>query len=282
MRHRSRSEAEARLQNAIDEFAPALVVASGVAALVAYDVLAGGDGSRTNCTLWTLSAPLSLSCVRSVFGGRIVGLRVRHWIDVINPKDSPFVHPLRVDAPDFAQIELSFDRTLSDAQSIEQYMAPATMPDQVWRLLTSSTHRKSKKAPVLPGYLFFRPRAPRLRALLVGINHYPNSEHNLEGCINDVYLMSAALQEQGWGADNIKALTNERATSSQVRQKLGWLLDATADGDHRVFYFSGHGAVLPTEIDTTCEALATYDFDWSPDSCIRNELFGGTLHSASI
>src|SRR6185503_13610554 len=31
------------------------------------------------------------------------------------------------------------------------------------------------------------------RALLIGINDYPNPDNRLEGCVNDVFRMSAAL-----------------------------------------------------------------------------------------
>jgi hypothetical protein len=52
-------------------------------------------------------------------------------------------------------------------------------------------------------------RTPR-RALLVGINDYPNPDDRLEGCVNDVFKISATLQQIGFDPEDIRVLFNER------------------------------------------------------------------------
>jgi len=84
-----------------------------------------------------------------------------------------------------------------------------------------------------PG-LSARPEKPAQRALLVGINDYPDPQNRLEGCVNDVFLMSSVLQESGFDPDNIRVVLNERATRSAFWKRLDWLLDGAEDGDDRV------------------------------------------------
>ena len=288
----SRRDASTRLKDTLATFKPALVLASGVAALAAYDVFADLQTQSRNRTLVTLGAPFALWPVRSAFGGRITGLpRMRHWIDLINPKDSPFGKPLSVDAANFAQIDVPFERVPADAQAFEEYLNHETTRNQVWSLLAPQGSHLQKSAFASPGNLLYLLGSPRRRAFLVGINDYPDPEHRLRGCINDVYLMSSCLQEMGYDSDDIAVMTDERATSACVRERLHWLLDSTGARHERLFYFSGHGVTLPTPGATdfheeTSEALVTYDFNWSMESSIHDhtlaELYAQLPYNASF
>jgi len=116
------------------------------------------------------------------------------------------------------------------------------------------------------------------RALLVGINDYPNPDWRLNGCVNDVYLMSAVLQECGFAAETIRVLTDRRATRAAILERLDWLSDGVRDGDERVFYYSGHGAQMPItgasgEPDRQDETLVPADFDWSEEHAFRDKEF---------
>jgi len=118
----------------------------------------------------------------------------------------------------------------------------------------------------------------RRRALLIGINNYPDEASRLEGCVNDVFLMSSVLQEIGFDADDIRVVLDERATRAAIRDRIDWLLDGTADGQDRVLYYSGHGAQLPDynaaeKIDHVDECLVPYDFHWTQDSAITDDDF---------
>lgn len=114
------------------------------------------------------------------------------------------------------------------------------------------------------------------RALLVGINDYAPEQGALEGCVNDVFRMSAVLQESGFEADDIRACLNHRATTAGIRERLEWLLDDPKPGDVRLFYYSGHGASIPQygatgEPDHKTECLVPHDFDWSRSRAITDD-----------
>lgn len=107
------------------------------------------------------------------------------------------------------------------------------------------------------------------RAFLVGLNRYPDPRNNLKGCVNDVLLMSKTLREQ-YGFDDasgVKLLTDERATTSNIRKGLEWLVGGASAGDSLVFHYSGHGSqvrdVHGDELsDSLDEIICPYDLDW--------------------
>ena len=102
--------------------------------------------------------------------------------------------------------------------------------------LGSTREVPRRAAPLLP---------TRRRALLIGINEYPSAADRLEGCVNDVFLVSALLQEPGFEPEDIRVVLDERATAAGIRDRLDWLLDDVNAGDVRVLYYSGHGAQMP-------------------------------------
>ena len=107
------------------------------------------------------------------------------------------------------------------------------------------------------------------RALLVGLNHYPNPANNLKGCINDVLQTSKLLQE-AYGFDDarqIRVLTDERATTAAIVDRLRWLVGGSQAGDVLVFHYSGHGSQVRDrhgdELDDGLdEIICPYDLDW--------------------
>jgi hypothetical protein len=107
------------------------------------------------------------------------------------------------------------------------------------------------------------------KALLVGLNAYPDPANTLRGCINDVVQMSTLLQD-GFGFDDVKQirlLTNRRATTAAIKNRLRWLLEGTSAGDVLVFHYSGHGAQVRDrdgdELDDGLdEMICPYDLDW--------------------
>jgi metacaspase-1 len=124
------------------------------------------------------------------------------------------------------------------------------------------------------------PRKAQKRALLVGINEYPREADRLAGCVNDVFTMSAVLQECGFAPEEIRTCLDDRATAAGILQRLEWLFDDAQSGDQRVFYYSGHGARVPEygdhfEPDRLTETLVPWDFDWSPETCISDEQIYG-------
>ena len=105
------------------------------------------------------------------------------------------------------------------------------------------------------------------KALLVGINAYPNPNNNLRGCINDIVDMEnfIASKNKVYAKENIKTLTDKRATKKNIIEHLNWLLLGASAGDQLLFHYSGHGAQLPSkghafEQDGLDEIICPYDF----------------------
>jgi hypothetical protein len=105
------------------------------------------------------------------------------------------------------------------------------------------------------------------KALLVGINAYPNPSNNLRGCINDIVDMEyfIASKNKVYQKENIKTLTDSRATKKNILAALDWLLLGASAGDQILFQYSGHGAQLPSkehafEKDGLDEIICPYDF----------------------
>jgi hypothetical protein len=115
------------------------------------------------------------------------------------------------------------------------------------------------------------------RALLVGINKYPSAP--LNGCVNDVTDVAEILVSKlNFKPDDIRMLVDERATTSAIIERLGWLLTSVRAGDRILFYYSGHGVQLPTrnpqgEVDGLDEAICPVDFDWTDKHAIRDKDF---------
>ena len=115
------------------------------------------------------------------------------------------------------------------------------------------------------------------KALLVGINQYPGNE--LNGCVNDVRDMAAFLtQKCNFAISDIRLLTDARATTQGIRDRLNWLIDGLQPGDRICFHYSGHGAQIATrnqkaEVDGLDEVICPVDFDWSNPYMIRDKEF---------
>ncbi len=108
------------------------------------------------------------------------------------------------------------------------------------------------------------------KAFLVGINRYPDPRNNLKGCVNDALLMAKTLREQfGFtGPSDVTLLTDERATTANIRKGLEGLVSGAAPGDSLVFHYSGHGSqvrdIHGDELsDNLDEILCPYDLDWN-------------------
>ena len=80
------------------------------------------------------------------------------------------------------------------------------------------------------------------KALLVGINKHSFKGSDLRGCVNDVQHMRNCLSSYyGFNLDNIRVLTDLRATKKEILARLDWLIDDAQAGDELVFHYSGHG-----------------------------------------
>ncbi len=123
------------------------------------------------------------------------------------------------------------------------------------------------------------------KALLVGINKYPDPRNSLRGCINDILDLEhfIAVENKVYPSDQIKKLTDQDATKKNILLQLEWLLEGAEAGDQLLFHYSGHGAQLPCkklssgikeELDGLDEIICPYNFDGTDASAIRDNEFG--------
>ena len=118
------------------------------------------------------------------------------------------------------------------------------------------------------------------KALLVGINKYPDPRNELRGCINDILDMEHFISETNkvYAKENIKKLTDRNATKKEIVSQIKWLIDGAAPGDQLLFHYSGHGAQAPTlhhhvEQDGLDEIICPYDFSGQGENALRDKEF---------
>jgi hypothetical protein len=280
-----------RVLDVVAAVEPVVILAHSLGSLVTYNAFSHPDARRVSSALAraryvTLGSQLGNAfVVGNLTAGRIEPLPVQFWHHLYNDDDDVFTAPIELwETAAFRQVETPFDiGGFADHSAVEYLRHPNTV-ENVWRPLVErrlnprafgAVKRERTKAAVLK-------RAGRLdrRALLVGINQYPRAEDRLEGCVNDVFLMSSVLQESGFAAESIRVCLDERATARGICDRLRWLLDDPRPGDERVFYYSGHGATIPEygekmEPDRKAETLVPWDFDWSLErAVVDDQIFG--------
>jgi len=118
------------------------------------------------------------------------------------------------------------------------------------------------------------------KALLVGINKYPDAQNELRGCINDILDMEYFIAETNkvYAKQNIKKLTDKEATKKGIVTQIKWLLDGAQPGDQLLFHYSGHGAQVPSlnqnlELDGLDEIICPYDFSGQGENALRDKEF---------
>jgi hypothetical protein len=111
---------------------------------------------------------------------------------------------------------------------------------------------------------------PMKKALIVGMNVYPNPRNNLPSCVDDANAFRRLLLTRyDFPAEQIETYFNEASTLAAIRERLfNWLFKDTAQDDRLVFYFSGHGWRTERE-GVLRECLCLYD-----DFLFDDELVG--------
>ena len=272
-----RTRACQRVRGDIAAFDPAVVCAHSLGSLIAYDLFAREKSMLQGRTFVSLGSQIGNPFVRSVFGGRLVPLDAAHWFHLYNAGDDVFTAPIRLPPPGFEQVDTPFDLPGIGDHDALAYLGHENAINRVWRAIAPPREPSRALARTRRAITATRERRVQ-RALLVGINDYPNPDDRLEGCVNDVYEMSAVLQELSFDPTDIRVVLNERATAAGIRERLAWLLDGAQAGDIRVFFYSGHGAQIPAygdagEVDHLNECLVPYDFDWTPERAFLDDQF---------
>ena len=116
------------------------------------------------------------------------------------------------------------------------------------------------------------------KILIVGINQYPGCP--LPDCVLDAQRAKTFAEDRE-GADermyNTVRLVDRDATTEAILTALDWLVYSVQPGDRLLFWYSGHGAQVPTndpaEPDGLAEVICPVDFDWSPGRMITDQQF---------
>lgn len=276
-----------RILDAVREHKPDVVLAHSLGSLVSYNAFSHADATGEDVAAIlakvryvTLGSQIGNAfVVRNLTPGRIEPLAVEFWHHLYNKHDDVFTAPIKLwDMPNFAQVDTPFDDDGWGDHTAETYLSHAAAIENLWRSVSEDSRTGAKAMSMTRAIRKRVAKAParkKRRALLVGINDYPNEQDRLSGCVNDVFTMSSVLQETGFEPESIRAVLDDRATAQGILSRLEWLLDDPQPGDERVFYFSGHGASIPeygedNEPDQKLESLVPWDFNWSPETAITD------------
>ncbi len=77
-------------------------------------------------------------------------------------------------------------------------------------------------------------------ALVIGIDDYPGSSHDLRSAVNDALDVDLALAQMGVPADHRLRLTDGQATVGTVRTGLAWLVAHAGPDATAVVFYAGH------------------------------------------
>ena len=118
------------------------------------------------------------------------------------------------------------------------------------------------------------------KALCIGINNYPGTHMDLQGCVNDAQDWTDVLQSRGFV---ISALLDQQATKAAMMSAMRDLINNAVAGDSLVITFSGHGTYQPDkdgdEVDGLDKALGSYAMQTEWDASTVVEFVPQWLHS---
>jgi hypothetical protein len=272
-----RQKCRARVLASMTSFGPDVVCAHSLGSLICYDTFVDPDSrdALNNKVFMSFGSQIGNDFVKGIFGGRIDLPQAKKWFHFFNAHDWVFTAKLDAPSDNFLQIETDFtDPPLN--HNAEKYLGHPEARLEAWNTLADAS--PTVRAVAAGTAAVDVARATTRRAILVGINNYPDPANRLEGCVNDVYLMSAVLQESGFNPDDIRVVLDERATAAAIRERLDWLLYDVRGGDQRFFFYSGHGAQLPGygsdgRVDRLHSCLVPHDFAWTGETAITDDQF---------
>lgn len=136
---------------------------------------------------------------------------------------------------------------------------------------------------LLPLVLAAGPAQAQDRALLVGVGQFADPQVTpLPGIDLDLQMARQTTITLGFSPSQIKILANEEATLERIRATFDeWLVAGPGPNDRVLFYFSGHGTLLPSSSpDRVDEAILPYDTRSdaaAPQNLLVNHMFAAWL-----
>ncbi|TMK41325.1 MAG: hypothetical protein E6G66_16935, partial [Actinobacteria bacterium] len=107
---------------------------------------------------------------------------------------------------------------------------------------SSFSGRRAAAVPPPPALIASGPKEAGVWAVVVGINDYPGSDHDLTKAVADARAMDAALAGYGVPPSHRLLLLDGQASSGNLRRSLAWLVGHAAPDATAVVFFSGHVA----------------------------------------
>ena len=292
-----RAALRADLLKLIEETRPDLVLAHSMGSLIAYDTFLNLSGSPAQKTaqrkllkdvkLFTFGSQINHPSVLGQWrAGRLEPLtNVERWYHLYNKNDWVFTNRIPRSFPDTVSMEAKFGKSpfahghedyLMHEQAVATLWSDVVMEATGSRVARAAAKKATASVKDLAPSFFVKTGRVANKALHVGVDEYSSSKMSpLLGCVNDCYLMSATVQACGVPVENVRLVTNARATTAGIRKRIEWLLDDAQPGDTRVLSFSGHGTRLPVygpdeTVDSYIECLCPHDFDWSVGKAITD------------
>jgi metacaspase-1 len=280
-------ESRKRILEAVRTHKPDIILAHSLGSLVTYNAFSHPDAEEAqvsqilqNAHYITLGSQIGNPFViRNLTNGRIFPPKVRFWHHLYNVHDDVFTASITLpNVGNFRETETPFDDDGVGDHAAESYFRHRATIENVWRQIGAAAVGARTMASMLAPKARTKAAKDRKsqKALLIGINNYPNASDKLEGCVNDVFTMSALLQDCGIPPEAIRTCLDERATAEGILSRVKWLLDDPKPGDELILYYSGHGARIPEygndyEPDHHVETLVPWDFDWSREKSITDD-----------
>lgn len=293
-----RRELREHVRSVFREQRPDLVFAHSLGSLVMYDTIREMHTNPhlrdeyseylSGVTLITFGSQLGHPAIREgVFAGRIAPLDLlKNWFFLHNPHDEVFAYePPNIIHSTFQRVNTAFGGIFSSDHEATGngenpgYLDHPNTHTQLWpRVADDAATLTRARSFIQYAEKIHRGDSQRHRALLIGINRYAYLNADLEGCENDVYLISELLQEAGFPSSGLRMVLDDRATREGILSRLAWLLEDARPGDYRFLHFSGHGIRIPVygpteEVDRMDECFVTHDFSFHGVPGIRDKDF---------
>lgn len=284
-----RSQLSKLLTQQLNTQKPDLVFAHSLGSLIIYDLLKQDTGNKVynQFVLVSFGSQIGHKALRQLFGGKIEALNLPLWINLHNPYDPVFAwSSIKIlPATNFLEVNTTSEGGLSSSNhDALGYLKHENTIGIAWPAIKARKNNRlnqlnSKNFKLISkGIKNKLLSKPKQKALLIGINEYPDPSNRLSGCVNDVYRMSEVLQEIGIQPQNIKVVLDDRASRKNIIKMMDWLLGDAIDGDNCFFFYSGHGAQIPSvdmeeESDHLDECLVCHDFDWTREHAYTDKEF---------
>jgi Caspase domain len=115
-------------------------------------------------------------------------------------------------------------------------------------------------------------------AVMIGINDYPGSSHDLRSAVADVRDVDEALGRMGVPADHRMVITDRQANAATIKLSVDWLNAHAGPDAVAVFFYAGH----VRKISGNTEAILAADGAAITDADLGHRLRGLKAHKAWI